>query len=54
MNAINSISILVLAAAFTIHLMYGSHGEHWFALDVLARKCEELERRVKELERRDA
>lgn len=53
-DTLQNVAIIMLSAAFTIHQLAGSHGEHWFALDVLARKCEELERRVKELEGRCA
>ena len=51
---LQNVAIIVLSAAFTIHQLAGSHGEHWFALDTIARMYEKLERRVRELEGRNA
>lgn len=52
-DTLQNVAIIMLSAAFTIHQLAGSHGEHWFALDTVARMYEKLERRVRELERRD-
>lgn len=51
MSIANSIAIVVLAIAFILHVTQGMHGEHWFALDGLARKLEELERRLNRIQR---
>ena len=53
-DILQNVAIIVLSIAFAIHQLAGSHGEHWFALDTIARMYEKLERRVRELERRDA
>ena len=37
-----------------VDVLGGNHGEHWYALDVLAHMYEKLERRVRELEGRDS
>ena len=53
-DTLQNVAIIMLSAAFTIHQLAGNHGEHWFALDTIARMYEKLELRVRELERRDA
>lgn len=52
-DMLQNVAIIVLSVAFIIHQLTGSHGEHWFALDTIARMYEKLERRVRELEGRD-
>lgn len=53
-DILQNVAIIMLSAAFTIHQLAGNHGEHWFALDTIARMYEKLERRVRDLERRGA
>lgn len=53
-DILQNVAIIMLSVAFTIHQLAGRHGEHWFALDTIARMYEKLERRVRDLERRGA
>ena len=53
MDTLQNIAILMLSIAIITHVLGGNHGEHWYALDVLARMYEKLERRVREIEGRD-
>lgn len=53
-DMLQNIAIIMLSVALTSHQLLGSHGEHWFALDAIARMYEKLERRVRDIERRDA
>ena len=53
-DTLQNIAIFMLSIAIIVHVLGGNHGEHWFALDTIARMYEKLERRVRELERRDA
>ena len=53
-DILQNVAIIMLSVAFTVHQLAGSHGEHWFALDTIARMYEKLERQVRDLERRGA
>lgn len=53
-DTLQNIAIFMLSIAIIVHVLGGNHGEHWFALDTIARMYEKLERRVRELEGRDA
>lgn len=53
-DTLQNIAILMLSIAIIVHVLGGNHGEHWFALDTIARMYEKLERRVRKLEGRDA
>lgn len=50
-DTLQNVAILMLCIAVIVHALGGDHGEHWFALDTLARMYEGLERRVKEDEK---
>lgn len=53
-DTLQNAAIIMLCIAVIAHVLGGDHGEHWFAIDTVARMYEKLERRVRELERRDA
>ena len=50
-DTLQNIAILMLCIGSIVHALGGNHGEHWYALDTLARMYEGLEQRVKEVER---